>query len=494
MGMARSALGLMAARALGAGSALAFTIVVAARFGSDRITDIVFNALILPSSITVILGAMLPPAIVTVFRSAQVARGEEEAWRFARSALRLLLLGAAALTLAGGLASPLLARAVSPGFAAPDVALCARYMALAFLLVWFSVFSLILKGFLNANESFLLPALDTFCLNAVSIAFVYAASRPLGALALVAAAVAGNVVKVLMVLPSRPARRLLAASAPWIHPEMRTLGALLWPMAIQTGVYSLNALIVRALATRIPMEGALSHITYAEKVAYMPGDLLVMAVGTVMLPALATRFAEQDAAGMRRLVTIGIRAAWVLAVPAAAGLFLLAEPIVRLLFERGAFDSSDTRETAAVVRVLAVSLLGGGQVVLSQALYAAHRTRTILLVGLMSLVVNAGLGFALVGPMRQTGLAVAATAAQVLAFCAYGAFTWRQVDFRDLGRTLWKVLLATAIMVVAVELGRRHLRAPLPLEVGALVALGAGVYALGVRALGESLRARPDRP
>ncbi len=482
MGLARSAMGLMAARALGALSALGFTVVVAARFGSDRVTDVAFGALILPSSLTVMLGALLPPVIVTVFRSAQVARGEEEAWRFVRCALRLLLLGAALLTLLGSLASPLLARAVGPGFVPADVVLCARYMALSFLLVWFSVFASVLKGVMNANSSFLLPALDTFSLNAASIAIVLAGSRTWGALTLVAAAVAGNLAKVLIVLPSAPVRRLFATPAPWTHPELRTLGMLLWPMVFQTVLYALNALVIRALATRIPMEGALSHITYAEKLAYMPGDLLILAIGTVLLPSLATSHARADREETRRLVTTGIRVSWMLAVPAAVGLFLLSEPVVRLLFERGAFDRADSQQTAAVLRILALSLLAGGQVVLSQALYAAHRTKSILLVGVLSLATNAGLGWTLVGPLRQSGLAWAATASQILAFLAYSVIYLRTesgLDGRGLITTLWKVAIATGAMAVLVELGQRYtlLRWSLPASVCGLVSAGAIAYA-----------------
>ncbi len=399
MSLSRTTAGVAAARALGLAAAVGFSIYAARRFGGDRATDLAFNALILPNALMVVMATLLPPIFVSVFKSVEATQGLASARAFGRSALIVTAAATLALSGIGAAMAPWVSRAVGSGYSESDLGVMSGYVRWAFLLLFVTGVASVLKGLLNGAGSLILPSLDTMAMNLAALAVLAWGAERWGAFALVAAVVAGGAAKVLLMAPGHR-----GGPGPLFHPALRDAGRLLLPVVLNSAVFAAGAALLRAYASRIPGEGAASHLGYAEKVFSAPQDLFIVSMGSVILPALAADAAAGRLEDVRRRAATGMRMATFFGIPAAVGLLFLAEPVTALLYQRGQFDAADTVDTAAAVRGFALSLIFSAHLILYQAFYALGRTGPILLSGLAHLA-GIAIGGALLG--GQGGLALA---------------------------------------------------------------------------------------
>ncbi len=476
MSIPRVALGVVFARGLGFISAFALNVYVAYRFGSDHSTDLVFSAFFIPQAVAILMGMHLPAVFVSAFTSIQVTRGVAEAWTFAGSSMKVMALVSCAVAAAGAALSPFLAQAAARDFGPEDVRVVTRIMGFAFCLLLFSGMAVALRGFLNANGRFFLPSLESLAVNATGLVVIACTADRWGAFSVVPGLIAGGAVKVILMLPSYFRLRGKGGS-PFLHPAVKDLWGQMAPLAIVIMMQAAHGAIVRALAARIDMEGAVSHITYAEKLISVPQDIFGITLGIVLLPALVRNATKGNLAELRRFVDLGLKMTAFLGIPTAVGIVLLAEPIVGLIYRRGRFDALATVETGAVLRMYAITLLFLGNMILVQAFYAMKRPRAILISGIVSVAVNIPLSLALMGSMRQSGLTLAYSIATGASFAvSLGLFVRYAglLEFRALGASWIRVAVCPAAMGAGVwSLG--HL-AGLPLI--PRVVCGVALYAL----------------
>lgn len=433
MSLRLSAAGVVLARTLGIGAAVALTVATAQRLGSDRATDVAFAALVVPGALMAAVAHFLPPVFLSVFKALEARQGKAEAWRFAGAAVRAVALAAGAATLAGAAASPLLAGVIGEGFSADEVRRMSRFMQGAFLVVLFSSVAGVLKGIVQARGRLVVPSLDSFVANAVAVGVLVAGPAEAGAPLLVVGVVAGSAARVLLLVPGYFRTRTPVRAA-WFHPGLGEANRMLGPVLLVGLLSAANLAILRGLASRVEREGAVSHLTYAERIVAAPVDVFALSLGTVLLPGLAGSAAAGDREGVRRRVAKGLRLSALLGPPAAAGLALVAEPLVALLCERGRFDAADTRETAWALVGYAPVLLFSGYTVLHQAFYALRRTGPLLGSGVAGLAVSVGLGALLLRPLETFGLTLALSAGTAVAGGVLLGFLAREVGWPDLKR------------------------------------------------------------
>ncbi len=162
-------------------------------------------------------------------------------------------------------------------------------------------------------------------------------------------------------------------------------------------------------------QGAAAAVWYAERVYQFPVGLLGIAVATVIFPLLSRHAAQGRHDRVSSDLTFGLRLVLLGGIPAAAGLYVLAEPITRLLFERHNFTSADTPRAAAMVAWYAVGVWAFCAVpVLVRAFYAVGDRTTPLRVGLVCVAVNLTLNVTLIWPLAETALALATSISAIL--------------------------------------------------------------------------------
>lgn len=373
--------------------------------------------------------------------------GEAAAAAFAGKVTGTITLFLIGLSLLLALAMPLLMFALAPGFSVMPARM-SLVIELSRLMLPYLVLAgpiAVLMGVLNANHRFAAAALTAVMFNAVIltviavIVFQHWGDSDLSAQALaIAVAIAGL------------CQLALVGIAVWMGPqkatplgllsraETRSFTALAIPALIATSIPQLTMIAAAVIASDWP--GAVAYLYYANRLIDLPLSLVGIAVGTVMTPALSHAMRSDDHEIAPRTIQRGIELSLGLALPAAIGLFVLGWPIVRILFERGAFTSVDSRSTTAMLVAFAIGLPGHVLVkTLSPVFFAREDTRTPMLVTLLglALAVIGSIAFMRIG--RPTGIALSiALSGWFGAVLLYGLA--RRRKFMDAGAISWRRL------------------------------------------------------
>ena len=246
--------------------------------------------------------------------------------------------------------------------------------------------------------------------------------------------------------------RLDLCWSPGVAEIARLMAPGLWGVAI----YQINLFVAQLLALSID-DSAASALFLANRLMELPIGVFAIAISTVVFPLIARHAAERNYAAMGDDYRQGVRLILMINLPAAAGLALLAEPIVRVLFERGAFTAEGTRLMAPLLAWFVLGMPFFAVVsLLTRAFYARKDTRTPVRAATLSFVVNLALSLLLIRPLGAIGLVVASTAAVIAQTLWLQRILHRRVpelSLRPVARDVGKVLLATAVMSALVAGG-----------------------------------------
>ncbi|MBI4492679.1 MAG: murein biosynthesis integral membrane protein MurJ, partial [Chloroflexi bacterium] len=479
-------LGSVASRLLG----LVREQVMAALFGATGGTDAFVAAYTVPTTVyDLLVGGAISAALVPVL--VDVAERDERFWRLA-SAL-LTLAGLATAALAGALVplAPLLLGLLVPGFASSR-------QDLAVLLVQLMLPALVLQGVsgvamaaLYARQRFALPAFGAAVFNLGLILAALALHALLGVTALVVGVLLGALLQAALQVAGLARLGLRFRPALDLRmPEVRTAIRLYGPVAAGMLVTIAGVIIDRNLASRLE-EGSMSVMRYATTLVQFPLGLVGIATSLAVLPTLsrhAAAFTAGSRAGLdgyRQTLGFGVRLVLLLMVPATVGLIVLSEPVVGLLFERGAFTTYDTLRTSQVFLAYAPQIpFTALDQLLIVAFYARKDTRTPVLVGVGTVLLYLAAALLLLAPLGVVGLALANALQNSLHGLALFLLLQRAVGglaTSALAVHLLKLGLAAAAMGLAIALA-------LPLGAGlagplarlaflaALMGLGAALY------------------
>jgi putative peptidoglycan lipid II flippase len=278
-----------------------------------------------------------------------------------------------------------------------------------------------------------------------------------------------------------------------LSPRVREIGWLMAPGLLGTAIYQVNVYVSRLFAFSVD-ESAATLLFYANRLMELPIGVFAIAVTTVVYPLIAKHAAEGRIVEMAEDYRKGLRLILVINIPAAAGLVLLSEPIVRLLFQHGRFTAAHTAAMAPLLTLFAIGLPFFSIVSLTaRAFYALKDTRTPVFSAAVSFVVNLGLAWSLKDRLGAPGLVLASTVAIIVQTLVLQWSLERKLPQLRFG-TLWpsvvKIAVAMVVMSAVVAGGWRGLRAiELAggwrdlLAVGGLIPLAVLVYGLTLWAL-----------
>src|ERR687891_591411 len=326
--------------------------------------------------------AALSGAFVPVF-SELLERGEKaRAWRVASTLFWLTLLVLGGLTAFFVLAAPLLMRPYGdPG---GDFDLAVALSRVLFPIVVLLGLSGIVVGVLNTYHHFALLALGVPHVDGRDAElYLYAGVVLLGTL-------------VQLLLPVPWLRRLdgrLMMVVDWRDPAVRRVLALMLPVTLTIGLINVNFLVGTVFASRLlDPELAPTAIDKAFRLYMLPQGIFAVAVTTVLFPTLARLAARADMSGLRRALDSGIRQIAFLLVPAGLVSIALADPIVRLVYQRGEFTASDTTVVADCLQAFSLGLVfNGWMLILNRSFYAVQTNWIPTGVALGAVLLNAGL-------------------------------------------------------------------------------------------------------
>jgi len=401
------ALGNVASRVLGLLREVALTNL----FGATSAVDAFNVAVIVPKALyDLLIAGHVNSAIIPVLSEVVARDGRPALWRLVSVLLSLVTVGLALLVLLLEVFAPDIVRFVGSGYNQATLNLASDLLRLTapalLFLSWFSV----LSGTLYALRVFTWPAFAGAGFNAAIVLImvllvppmqvtttvtptgaIWSFARPSAAITAAAAGwLIGSLVQLALQMPGlRGARLRLTLN--WKHPAIGQMIRLYTPVMFSL---VLDTLVIRTFSYNLAsqsFEGSTGYMNWATTLIQFPQGLVATAISIAILPTLSRQSVMTTALGrtaFRDTLGLGLRLAITLILPATVGLFVLATPIVDLIFEHGAFTATDTTITVLALRLYLIGLpFAALDLLLVYAFYARQDTLTPALIGLLSLTV-----------------------------------------------------------------------------------------------------------
>jgi putative peptidoglycan lipid II flippase len=475
--------------------------VLARFFGSGVSADAFFVAFRIPNLLRRLFAeGSLTIAFIPVFTEYLTQKGRKEAFDVARTILTLLALVLSVSALLGVLLSPWIVRIQAFGFGGSGdrYELTVLLTRITFPYIFFISLVAFFMGVLNSLRHFGAPAAAPIFLNVGIIGAAYLISphcpQPIVGIAL--GVLIGGILQVGLQIPwvLKEGLKIFPLWQP-DHPAVRRIGLLMLPAIVGSAVYQFNQFMGTLLASFLP-QGSVSWLYYADRLVQFPLGIFAIAISTAALPSLSAQAAMQDLDEFQDTLSYSLRLVFFVTLPCVIGLIVLGKPIIRIFFERGAFDSQSTIMTNKALFFYSVGLWAfSGIRVMVSAFYALQDTKTPVKVAIVAAVANLVFSLAFMGPLKHGGLALALSLASSLQFCLLVFFFKRKVPIGKLRAVLVSVsksILAAASMGVGIYcLYSTWLSThssdgfwAVTIKLGALLLAGIAMYFLVARVIG----------
>jgi len=390
-------------------------IILAKFLGTSFRADAFFVAFRIPNLFRDILGEGGMNSSVVPVIAEYSQKDKKEVMAFLNAIFVLLLMTLSLLTVLGIVFAPWVVRLIAPGFVEDPVKLqltiqLTRIMFPYLILIGLTAYGM---GILFIFRSFAVPAFSPCLLNiAIIISGLVAVKIPVDQVFCLALGVlVGGVLQLgAHIFPMLHHGVRLQVPKTLDHPGVRKVGRLIVPRLFGSGVYQLSVFVDTFCASlsSVVGVGGISAIYYANRILQFPMSIFGVAIASAILPTLSGFAAGKDFEEFRRTLIFALKSILLVMMPIAVFLVLFATPIIRLLFERGAFDAYSTAITAQALLFFALGLFWfAGAKVLVTAFHSLQDTATPAKVAALCLVVNVALNFILMGPLKVGGIALA---------------------------------------------------------------------------------------
>ena len=408
-----------------------------ARFMGDGLVAGAFVlAFMIPNLFRRLLGeGALMAAFIPVFKEQEKTASEEAMWRTANALMSGLVV---VLALIVGLGLLGITAALEWGHFDKKITLMLELLRWVFPYLMLICLAAAVMGILNSRGRFFLPALGALILNVVMIASVLFLAPRWGVeledqiFALAVGVLVAGVAQLLYQLPAlwREGFRPQWIS-PWVDDSVLTILQRLGPGVIGVAAFQLNVLATYCIGFFVG-EHVVASYGYAVRLLELPQGLFTVSMATFLLPALSGLAAEKKFDDFRKNIDEAARHLLFLNLPAAVLLFVLAEPIVQLLFQYGEFTAAATERAAWALRCLAPALPGYSLVlILARAFYALGDIKTPVRISITCLGINLVLALVLVNQfesgLRQGAFGIANTISSTL----NAALLWRALRRKE---------------------------------------------------------------
>ena len=472
------------------GAGFARDVLMANYLGAGAVADAILVAQALPNMFRRFFAeGAFNTAFVPMY-SKKVEAGEDAA-AFAQNAFNAMAWLLVVFSVLGTLAMPALVYVMASGFAGDArFDLAVSYGTIGFSYIFFISLVALISGVLVTKGRFVEAGFVPVLMNLAFIAAMLLASRygwDMGLTLAWTLPLTGVLQLAFTWFAARRIGQTFTLGLPKWTPELKRLAIIAGPALLAGGVVQINLIVGRQVASHT--EGAVAWLAYADRLYQLPLGVVGIAIGTALLPALSRALRSDDAQGGRDAFNRGTEFALALTIPAAVALVVIALPLCQVLYQRGAFQASDTINTAMALAAYGLGLPAFVmQKVLQPLYYAREDTRRPFNYALVSMVVNAVIAIGLMPLIGFVAAAVATTlSAWIMAWQlwhgsrAMGAEA--QFDAR-LNKRLTRIILAAVAMGIVLYFTMIWLEpmfAARGLRFAALgLLIGAGVLTYGV--------------
>lgn len=376
-------------------------------YGASAISDAYLISLTIPAVIFSFVGTGLSTGFIPMFSQIKEKHGDSEANKFTSNIVNILLLISTVLVVLGLIFTEPIVKLFASGFKGQTLAMAIRFTKLSLVGIYFTGTTYIYSAYLQLNNRFLTPALIGVPYNIIIIIAI-AVSANKDPLFLILGSVLATASQLFILIPSiKRSGYRHKFSINFKDEHLKNLMFIALPVIVGVSVNQINTLVDRTIASGLVV-GGISALNYANRLNGFVQGLIVTPVATVLYPSISKMAANDNIKGLKAAINEAINSISILIMPITVGAMLFAEPIVKLLFGRGAFDANAITLTTSALVFYSIGMIGFGlRDILSRAFYSQQDTKTPMINGSIAVIMNIVLNIILSRYMGIGGLALA---------------------------------------------------------------------------------------
>jgi putative peptidoglycan lipid II flippase len=431
---------------------LARDIVLNAKMGADSAARTALDpALTIPAQfLDFAFAAALSSSFIPVFNEYLVTKGKKQAFQLADAFITVAFFASAVIVLAGVFLAEGTISLFAPGITNPETKLLAvRLIRLMLPTITLTALAFSFTAVLQSLDEFNIPAAMSVLSNIIIIGYFGFFYDKFGVTGLCIAFLVGWLTQLLVILPPLVKRGYIFC--PKIRKEclsgLKQIGILTLPVMISTWFIPVNILVNKNAASYLYEGAGMNILTVANSLFSVITGVFIHSVANVIFPDLSRKTASGDSRGFAESLEQTTRTVMFFLIPMSAGLFVIAEPVVRLFYERGKFTPLSTDLAGNTLAFFAIGMVGTGiYTILTRACYAAKNAKIPVITSVVAIAINAVLSFPLT-QMIGVGGAAAASSVSVTAAAVITFFLLRR-QYKFFGKQAAVSVLKTCISSV----------------------------------------------
>ena len=481
-GLATSAVALMGVTFISKILGFARDVVLASSYGAGVVSDSYLMALNIPTVVFVMISTALATSFITMYTEINENKCKYESLKFTSNVISIVLLISLAIIALGIIFTEPLVKLFAMGFEGERLALTVSFTKVFMLGVGFVGITYIVKSYLEINNRFVVTGLMPLPYN-ILILISIIISVKYGTKVLAIGTLIALFSQLLVQLPFAFKEGFKYKPSIDLKDEnLKKMALLIAPMLLGASVNQLNSLIDKNLASTLAA-GSLSAMNYAYKLNIFVTGMFIASITSVVYPLFSRLTSSNNIEELKKAITTSINSVLLIIVPVSIGAFVLAEPIVQVLFERGEFSHDSTVITAGVLAAYAVGMLATGvRDVLVRVFYSLKDTKTPMRNSIICVGFNIVFNIILIKYFGVAGLALGSSLSAIVAVVFLTINLRKQIgrfNGKLMVSTFIKTMTAGAVMALAV-ISTYNLIVGLHQKIALFGSIGIGAIVYGV--------------
>lgn len=384
-------------------------------FGTSAAMDSYITARTATIIIMGTVGAALNSSMMPVLSTVEDRHGKRGKLLFFNKMVNIVSVFSIFIILISITGAPILVKIIGSQLDQERFEIAVRLTRLGMPLVFFLGLNYLYTALLQNSQIFMPPAASGIPYNLTFFIYLVFLAGDANINHLMIATVVATFFQFIIMVPSvRKLGYRIRANFRFRDKYTHQVAGMIVPVLIGSSVQQLNTVIDRTLASGLEV-GSMSALSYASRVSDVVVSVFVAAITTVVFPLLTEAFVRKEKDRLIDILKKGMNIIFMITIPATAGIILLSEPLIKLFFERGAFDAKSTQMTYGALSAYSIGIIGiSVRLLLNKVYYSLQDTKTPMVNGMFAVLINIVLSLILVNFMAINGLAIATSIAAIL--------------------------------------------------------------------------------
>lgn len=423
---------------------------IAAKFGSGSQTDTYFIAITAITLFTSMITKSINTTMIPVLSEVEAKEGKKGKRYHTNNFLNIIIILSFITIIIAWLLAPFIIRILATGFKGKQFSLAVQMMRIGMPAIIFASIQGVLRGYLQSELLFTESAAAQFPFNFVYIVFLLLLSSKYGIKGLMVTSVIAVASQIILQVPGiRSLGFKYSLLLDLKDKYVKRIANLTPPVLISATITDINNLIDNTMASMLVV-GSISALQYGHRLNTLIRGTFILAITTVIFPMLSKEANKEGLNDFKKVIVKGMNIIFLITIPATVGMIVLAEPIVRIAFQRGVFDATATYMTVGALIFYSIGLIGSSiRSLLYRAFYSLQDSKTPMVNSIIALGINIVLNFALIRTMGHKGLALATSISAIFSAGFLVIILRKKIGTFDTSRTIKcavKSIIASFIM------------------------------------------------